>query len=248
LPSILRRIGTDEHEPPPLDEAQRRTARAVFTCGPDDAARAGRPLGDYWSSRLGTAAGLRAINDAAGAAFSQGPLEATPGPEAAAATFAGIDAVVDVHTHFMADRPWLHTVADHQLASYRAMSPDWWTGLDGVAFYSFAEYLRCVYVESETTVAVLTSPPADETGVPFLTNEEMTGTRELLDRLAGSGRMLHHVAVHPTDARTLDELESYRDRFHPAAWKVYTMGRMANVERVDTDGVRWEPGTQWMLD
>src|SRR5262245_59298784 len=93
LPSILRRIRTDEHEPPPLGEAQRRAARAVFTCGPDDAARAGRPLGDYWSSRLGTAAGLRAINDAAGAAFYEVPVEAMLDREAADATFAGIDAV-----------------------------------------------------------------------------------------------------------------------------------------------------------
>jgi predicted TIM-barrel fold metal-dependent hydrolase len=243
-PVFLQRVGTDEYVPLPLNEQQRRAARKVIDRGPDDAARCGQPLADYWSSRLGTAAGLRAINEESEATFFEVPAEATREQEAADETFQGHDVVIDVHTHYMAERDWLHRVAAWQMNSFRLMMPDWWTGLDGIDFYSFAEYLRCVFVESETAVAVLTSPPADGTGVPYLTNEELVGTRELVDRLAGTGRMLNHLSVHPDRQSELEKLESWRDRYHPVAWKVYTLGRMGSVDGNDL----WEPGTQWMLD
>src|SRR5579862_2742710 len=117
-PVFLRRLGTDEFEAPALDEAQRRAVRKVVARGPEDAARAGKALGDYWSGRLGTAAGLRAINEEAGQEFFEVPTEATMDPQAADEVFTGTDVVIDVHTHFMADRPWLHTVAEQQLTSY----------------------------------------------------------------------------------------------------------------------------------
>ncbi len=42
---------------------------------------------------------------------------------------------------------------------YAGLAPSWWRGLDDLAAYDLAEYLRCVYVESDTAVAVLTSGP-----------------------------------------------------------------------------------------
>jgi hypothetical protein len=91
-PVFLRNIGTDEHRPPPLDEAQRMAIRKTVARGADDAARAGRALGDYWSSRLGTAAGLRAINEQAGQTFFEVPTEATLEQAAANEVFRGTDA------------------------------------------------------------------------------------------------------------------------------------------------------------
>jgi hypothetical protein len=243
-PVFLRPLGTDEFEAPKLSEEQRRAVRRVLARGPDDAARTGLALGDYWSGRRGTAAGLRALNEEAGRTFYEVPHEATLDQAAADETFRALDVVIDVHTHFMADRQHLYAQADSQLASYRWMAPDWWSGLDGLTFYSFAEYLRCLFLESETAVAVLTSPPPDGAGVPFLTNEELAGTRALIDRLAGSGRLLNHIVVHPTDPLSFDMLESWRDQFSPAAWKLYTTGRMAPPG----SDVTWEPGTHWMLD
>ena len=111
--------------------------------------------------------------------------------------------MVDVQTHFMADRHQLQQYSATIGEYYRAVSPDWWSGMDGLAFYGFAEYLRCVFLQSETAVAILTAPPTDASGESYLTNDELAGTRELLDRLAGSGRMLNHTVVHPSDPGAL---------------------------------------------
>ena len=47
---------------------------------------------------------------------------------------------------------------------YRALMPGWWEGMQGLEGYHLAEYLRCVFLESETALAVLTSAPGLGTG------------------------------------------------------------------------------------
>jgi uncharacterized protein len=247
IPSILSRASTDEYDPPPYDQQQLQAVARVVSAGPDAARRLSRPLGDYWSSRLGTAAGLRALNESFGEACYDVPLEATMEQAAADEVLGGSQVVIDVQTHYMGDRPSGHRTSESTNEFYRALSPDWWSGLDGVTFYSFAEYLRCVYLQSETAVAILTAPPVDADGEYFLDNDELAGTRELIDRLAGTGRMLNHTVVHPTDPGTLERMEGWRDSLHPVGWKVYTMGHLNSSGYVES-GDMYERGTDWMLD
>ena len=51
-----------------------------------------------------------------------------------------------------ADRPTLKDFERNIFVHYRAMAPDWWSGLDDVTAFSIAEYLRCVFVEAETAL------------------------------------------------------------------------------------------------
>ena len=46
----------------------------------------------------------------------------------------------------------------------RDVGPDWWSGLDGLTFYGFDDFIRCIFLESDTAVAVLTAQPADGNG------------------------------------------------------------------------------------
>ena len=59
LPLFLQRRHTDEFLPAPYTSRERRAIAGVVVRGKRDAARLGMALGDYWSSRSGTAAGLR---------------------------------------------------------------------------------------------------------------------------------------------------------------------------------------------
>jgi uncharacterized protein len=247
IPSILSRSSTDEYEAPPYDEQQSQAVAGVRQAGPDAARRLARPLGSYWSSRLGTAAGLRALNEAFDVECFDVPVEATMEQAAADEALGGPETVIDVQTHYLADRQSLQRMADTNLQFYRSLSPDWWTGLDGLTFYGFTEYLRYVFLESETAVAILTAPPVDASGEYFLTNDELAGTRELIDRLAGTGRLLNHTVVHPRDPGILERMEQWRDTLHPVGWKVYTMGNL-NVAGFQQGGEPYQPGSGWMLD
>jgi uncharacterized protein len=245
IPSLLRRLSTDEYDAPPYNDRQKAAVHATVQQSLDTVRRLRRPLADYWSSRLGTAAGLRALNQAFGVGCYEVPAAATIEQAAADEIFGGDEVVIDVQTHFMADRPSNHKLIPVQMSSYARWGPDWWSGLDGMTFYGFAEYLRCIFLESETAVAVITAPPDDDLGGNFLTNEELAGTRELFDRLAGTGRLLNHTVVHPTDPGTLERMEGWRDQLDPVGWKVYTLGHRGSPESINRG---WDRGTAWMLD
>ena len=237
-PPVLARRSTDEYAPPPDSARARRALDQALHDAPAWAKRAGRKLGCYWASRQGTAAGLLALNDAFACDYYRVPREAALDPAVAAEALAGDELVIDVQTHYVAGRAehaWTRTLLD----LYRALQPSWWKGLEGWEAYSLAEYLRCIYLESETAVAVLTSAPGLEES-RMLWNAELAGTRDLFDRLGGEGRLLNHCVVHPDVPGELDTMARERDTHHPAGWKVYTIGHPSG------DG--FVPSSSWWLD
>ena len=117
--------------------------------------------------------------------------------------------------------------------------PDWWEGCSEVQQLDLVEYLRCVYLESDTAVAVLSSAPGlSESRMLF--NEEMAATRLLLERLGANGRLLNHAVVHPGVDGEIESMLEVRDRIGPVGWKVYTIGA------TDADDVGAIDG--WYLD
>jgi predicted TIM-barrel fold metal-dependent hydrolase len=223
LPSFLRRLASDEYAPPPLTPRDERARADTRERGLASAARTGAAPGAYWASRRGTAAGLRSLNAATGREWYRVPAEAELDEDAADACFCGGSPVIDVQTHFVADRPecarWNHTLR----ALYSGVAPQWWRGLDDLVAYDMTAYLRCVFGESETAVAVLTSAPG--TGPDrMLHDRELAGVRELCDRLAGNGRLLNHCVVSPELSGGIAAMQDARERYAPAGWKVYTLG------------------------
>jgi uncharacterized protein len=222
LPSFLRRLSSDEYAAPPLTPRDERARADTCERGLANSARTGTAPGAYWVDRRGTAAGLRALNAAAGREWYRVPAEAELDEDAADACFSGDAPVVDVQTHFVADRPecahWNHTLR----ALYRGVAPQWWRGLDDLVAYDMTAYLRCVFGESETAVAVLTSAPG--TGPDrMLHDRELAGVRALCDRLAGSGRLLNHCVVSPELPGAIAAMHDARERYRPVGWKVYTL-------------------------
>ena len=240
LPTFLQRRHTDEFAPPRYTRRDTEVISRVADTGPEAARRTARALGAYWSGRNGTAAGLIELDRAAGGGYYPLPPEAALDPEAAAEVLGGGELIIDVQTHFVSDRreasaAWYDAIQN----MYKAVAPDWWSGVDEVTAYDMAEYLRCVFLESETAIAVLTSGPglAPER---MLFNREMAATRELFDRLGGEGRLLNHCVVHADVAGEIEGMERERENRQPVGWKVYTMGATT------ADGVGGHGG--WYLD
>ena len=224
LPVFLQRRHTDEFVPPGYSRRDTEVISRVVAAGPDTAKRTAQALADYWSGRTGTAAGLLELDRAAGGGYYPLPPEAAIDAEAAAEALGGGELVIDVQTHFVSDRREAATGwYDAIQAMYKSVAPDWWGGVDGVAAYDMAEYLRCVFLESETAIAVLTSGPGLEPD-RMLFNREMAATRELLDRLGAEGRLLNHCVVHADVAGEIEGMGRERDSRRPVGWKVYTMG------------------------
>jgi predicted TIM-barrel fold metal-dependent hydrolase len=212
LPVFFQGRHTDEYVPARPSPQELRAAEVV---------RASSLPPNLRSGRRGTALALRALNLAWGDEFFVIPPEAELDDEAADAALGGDELVVDVQTHYVSDRT-LPLWNNFLLPMYRDLMPDWWVGMDDLVDYSLAQYLRCVFLESETALAVLTSA-AGNPDRRMLMNEELAGTRELIDRLGASGRLLNHCVVEPNRAGQVDAMQAMRDDMHPVGWKVYTL-------------------------
>jgi hypothetical protein len=89
--------------------------------------------------------------------------------------------------------------------------------------YLRSEYIRKMFLESATTVAVLSGVPAVDAQNP-LTNSEIAATRDAINMLAGSQRSVNHSMVLPNydHARQLDGMQQIHEQLGVAAWKCYT--------------------------
>ena len=223
VPAFLQRRNNDEFVAPPLTDRELAAARSAATLSADAAERLRVSATEYAQSRRGIAAGLLSVNEANGEEYFRIPNEAPLDDSAADAALGGDQLIIDVQTHYIADRPACETSRELIRTMYPMYGADWWDGLSKVAALDFVEYLRCVFLESDTAVAVLSSPPglSDER---MLFNDEMAATRLLLERLGAQDRLLNHAVVHPGVDGEIARMPHVVDELGPAGWKVYTMG------------------------
>jgi len=223
LPRFLTRCANDEFIPPPLNDVERRAARIAAEAGDAAVDRLNVRAEAYVESRRGIAAGLLAVNKANNEDFFLVPDEAAFDSAAADDALGGDELIIDVQTHYIAEREACEGSRELIRQMYPMYGPDWWGGLGENQLLDFAEYLRCVFTESETAVAVLSSPPGlSEERMLF--NEEMAATRLLLERFGAEGRLLNHAVIHAGVDGEIGQMAEVEERIGPVGWKVYTMG------------------------
>jgi hypothetical protein len=88
-------------------------------------------------------------------------------------------------------------------------------------------YIKDIFLESDTTVAVLSDTPSPTDQDDPLTFEEMRQTMEIIDMLSsgGASRVLLHSIVVPNVGdiqQHLDSMQARAESMDVAAWKVYT--------------------------
>ncbi|WP_342234481.1 amidohydrolase family protein [Inquilinus sp. OTU3971] len=235
-PSFLDRLSSDEYDPLPYTPSDRRVLAHTDQLVQGSAERIKvRP--HLLHGRAATAAGLIALNQEWGVDFYRVPPDAVADDATAAEAFRGRGIVIDAQTHFMAPHCARTVSRDIVVDMYKAIMPDWWTETNDLVAFTVAEYISNVFLETETAVAILTSGPGLDDTRPLF-NEEMLATRELVDRFAGTGRLLNHTVVHADVPEEIEAMAEWRERCNPVGWKVYTPGRLG------ADG--FEHG--WMLD
>lgn len=119
------------------------------------------------------------------------------------------------------------------------VDPDRWAGGVDPHAIDASAWAALVFGASETAVALLTSTPGTATD-NVLTNPQIRAARDLIDRYAGTGRVLSHTIVHPNlGPAELDAMEGWRDALRPSAWKCYTLYGPPTAAA---------PGGGWFLD
>jgi uncharacterized protein len=244
VPPVLRRLSSDEYRPLPWRRSDHEALARFGDAARERACRAGLGLSAYAEDRRGTVAALRAIDAAAGGGFYALPAEAEIDAATADACLDGGEAsvVVDVQTHLVNPSSFAGPGAAALTGFLQATDPERWSGGVDPARISAAEWAALVFGGSETAVALLTSLPG-QSHENVLSNAEIAACREVVDRYAGSGRVLTHTIVHPNyGLGEIEAMGAWRDELRPSGWKVYTL--WDPPETVPPGGMP----TGWFLD
>jgi len=223
IPPLLRPMASDEYAPLPWRAADRAAIIRANVVISDAAGRLGLREPDYAADRRGTAATLRSIDQAHGGGFFDVAELATVDLDAADATFRGNAPVIDVQTHLVDPARWVGAGAAALAGFLRMADPERWAGEVDPRVIDGAAWAALVFGASETAIALLTSTPGPAAS-NVLTNAQIATARDVVDRYAGSGRVLTHTIVHPNyGPDELEAMDRWRTRLQPSGWKIYTL-------------------------
>ncbi|MBN7796908.1 amidohydrolase family protein [Parahaliea mediterranea] len=220
-------ISNGEYDPLPRTDEQRRVESLINEMAEKQALKHGMSRRKFLKSSSGMAAAFVAMNSVYGPVFDVQAAEASDLDAAEerrkrlASQFVFDDQVHFVHedfdTEFMLD-----------YASYAGehWNPDMYQDI-GLTLdrYRFDNFIKEVYLDSDTKVCLVSSAPTsgDLSGL-LISNKQMALTRELVNRLAGSQRMLCHSVIIPGQDDWLDDVDKMVETLKPDAWKGYTVG------------------------
>lgn len=202
----------------------------------EDVDAAARKLGQDRRSFLVGACGaastllsLNAVNAVAGktGSYFNVPDEARFESAAAESTVAGDEFIVDVHGHFINPHgAWRDAVPDGRqpflgMPKVQACKTAEMEGLDYLECLSGDQFVKDVFVDSDTDMMVLTFVPSGPDAEP-LKIEEAEITKQLLNNQGKGRRLLVHGRVNPNQDGDLDRMDELAEKWKVSAWKTYT--------------------------
>jgi uncharacterized protein len=218
-------VSSDEFVPPPQTLRQRQVEERLLALGSELARRHGMSRRAFFASAAGMAAAFLVMNEVYGATFEVGHDEALDPARAEARSRAlAKQYVFDGHTHFLRD----DTRLDAFLKMRRRVAELGWNpALAGkgrtIEELKYENYVKEIFLDSDTTTAIISSAPSEVEKDWFLTNEMMAEAREKLNRRAGSRRLLAHTIFTPGRPGWLEDLDRAL-ALRPDSAKGYTIG------------------------
>jgi predicted TIM-barrel fold metal-dependent hydrolase len=240
LPIKIDSTSNGEFRPVPLSHALRAARRHAYERIADNARHTATSRRGFLAGLCGAATTLLAYQEVFAATGGTGggfvlPKEAAFEPAAAAQTLTGREFIFDVQTHMVdVNGAWRQRQGARQWEGALAGMPQGSCGeSDPVACFSADRFIKDVFIDSDTQIAVLSFVPGLPEDNP-LTVEEARRTRELVANLKGTQRLLLHAPVVPNAPGEIERMATMARTYPVAAWKVYT---------------QWGPqGMGWRLD
>lgn len=232
LPIKLDSTSNGEFTPIPLEPVHHHANRLAMDEASDHARRLGVSRRNFLVSACGAATALLAMNAAYAAAgkrggFYQIPAQAALEPAAAEAAVAGKEFIFDVQGHFVNPTgAWTRRLPEgaRPLGSFQtegcaaAALPG---NLDRLQCFGPDTFVRDIFLDSDTSMMVLSFVPSTREGEP-LTIEEAAATAGIVERMEGTHRLFLHGRVNPNQAGDVEDMERLASQFPIKAWKTYT--------------------------
>ena len=240
-PIPTRVISNEEYVPIPQTPEQARVAAILRETATRHARRLGQTRREFLGSSAGMAAAFLAFNAVFGRVFDVDPVEALESGAADAKKPSG-QFVFDIQTH--------HVAAPRQfpgLLGLRAQGRRWNPALahdrGTMDDLYLGNYIKEIFLDSDTDAAVISGVPSLTEASNILPPDEMARTRDVINRLTTSHRLVAHGLVAPNKGpRDLDEMRRQAEQLKIGAWKGYTgiqFGDPPRTWRVDDEKVAY---------
>jgi hypothetical protein len=204
----------------------------ALACAGANAKRLGQSRRDFLVSSAGAASTLLAMNAAYAAAGKTGgfydiPAEAALDQQLARAKVTGNEFIFDVQGHFVNPTgAWTKLLPPAarplQMPKTQACGPTKGKGqLDYLQCIGQDEFLKDVFLDSDTDLMVLSFVPSTREREP-LTIEEAFATSRIVEKMQGTHRLYIHGRVNPNQAGDLEGMDELAAKYPISAWKTYT--------------------------
>jgi uncharacterized protein len=218
-------VSSDEYFPQAQNRQQREVEARVKAMGAGMARKLGISRRDFFKTSAGMAAAFLAMNQVYGGLFDVTRAEAaTPELAEERANSLKDQFIFDCHTHFLRDDTRITNFLRMRKAVGAAgWNPELKEKEQTLEDLKYDNYIKEMYLDSDTKVALISSSPSDIPRDWFLTNEMMAEARAKVNKAAGSRRMLAHAIFTPGQPDWLEKLD-HALTLKPDSVKGYTIG------------------------
>jgi predicted TIM-barrel fold metal-dependent hydrolase len=223
-------VSSDEFLPAPQTAKQREFEARVKQYGAALARHQGMSRRAFFQTAAGMAAAFVAMNETYGRLYAVSRAEAaTPEMADERAKALSKQFIMDMHTHFLRDDTRLENFVRAREAVGKA---GWNPALAGkpqtLEDLKFANYVKEIFLDSDTKVAGLSGAPSDVPQDWFLTNEMKAAARAKVNQEAGARRMLAQAIFTPGQPGWLEQVDGAIEELKPDSFKGYTIGDNTN--------------------
>jgi uncharacterized protein len=224
-------VSSDEYYPDPQNEKQREVEKRLLAMADELGRKQGLDRRRFFQTAAGMAASFVAMNEVYGPLFDASKAEAaTPAMAQERANALKDQFIMDMHTHFLRD----DTRLTEFVAMRNSVGKAGWNKQLGdkeqtIEDLKFANYMKEMFLDSDTKIALISSAPSDIERDWFLTNEQMAQARERVNREAGYRRLFSHMVFTPGQPGWLDKLDAGL-ALNPESCKGYTIGDNTHKE------------------
>ena len=225
-------VSSDEFMPVPQNERQRKVEARMNELGDDYGRRNGLSRRQFFQTAAGMATAFVAMNEVYGPLYGASPAEAKS-VDLAQQRAAGLkdQFIMDVHTHFLRDDTRLEGFARGREAVGRAgWNPDLAGKPQTIEDLKYPNWLKEIYLDSDTKVALISGSASEDPRDWFLTNEMKFEARAKVNQEAGSRRCLSHAIFQPGMPGWLEDVDRWIATLKPDSWKGYTVGDNTNKQ------------------
>jgi predicted TIM-barrel fold metal-dependent hydrolase len=225
-PIPVQSVSSDEFMPASQSAKQREFEARVKEMGARTAKKLGMGRRRFFQTAAGMATAFLAMNDTYGPLFGVSRAEAqTPERADERAKRLSGQFIMDMHTHFL--RPGTRImgfVAQRNAVGKAGWNPALAGKEQTIDDLMFQNYLKEIYLDSDTKVACISGAPSEVPEDWFLTNEMKALARADVNGLAKTKRMFSHAIFTPGYDGWMEQIDHALKDLKPDSMKGYTIG------------------------